>query len=118
MPVFALMLKPAGGDGVPVLAVRGELDLYTAREFDEHLRALVESEPRGLVVDLVQSTFLDSSAGRALLHAAQSLRRHGARLVVVNRDPEVARILKVMGLDEFLDIVPCEDEAQDLVAAA
>jgi anti-sigma B factor antagonist len=118
MSSFALSLKPSRGAGVPVLAVRGELDLYTAREFEERLLALVESGARGLVVDLSTSTFVDSSGCRALLHAARSLRQRGGRLVVVNRDPEVARILEVMGLDEFLDIVPREDDAQAMAAAA
>jgi anti-sigma B factor antagonist len=96
-------------EGAPVLSVRGELDLYTTPEFEERLLALVEDAPHTLVVDLLGATFVDSTAGRALLHAAQRLREQGARLVVVNRDPEVARILEVMGLDEFLDVVPDAD---------
>jgi anti-sigma B factor antagonist len=106
MSSFTLSLKPDGTAAAPVLAVSGELDMYTAPEFEEELMRLVDSVPDGIVVDLLDSTFVDSTACRALLRAARRLRDTDARLTLVNRDPEVARILSVMGLDEFLDIVP------------
>jgi anti-sigma B factor antagonist len=102
---FALRLGPPRDDGVPVVVVRGELDMYTSPEFEERLLALVDDHPEGLVVDLLGSTFVDSTAARALLRAAQRLAEHGTRLSVIYRDPEVARILTVMGLDEFLDVL-------------
>jgi anti-anti-sigma factor len=79
--------------------------MFTTPEFEERMLALVDDRPSGLVVDLLGATFVDSSAARALLHAAQRLSDHGARLAVVNQDPEVGRILSVMGLDEFLAVV-------------
>lgn len=115
MSSFALTVKRSG-HGAPVLTVRGDLDLYTAREFEERLQSLTSTEPGGVIVDLAQSTFLDSSACRALLHAARVLRKRAAKLVVVNRDPEVARILQVMGLDEFLEIVPDVRDARSLAS--
>jgi anti-sigma B factor antagonist len=118
MAPFKLKLIQAGAGGVPVLSVTGELDLYTAPEFEQRLREALELEPGGLVVDLLGSTLLDSTACGALLAAAQRLRARQARLVIVNRDPEIARILDVMGLEEFLDVVPCGEDAQALGAAA
>ena len=118
MAPFKLKLIQAGAGGVPVLSVTGELDLYTAPEFEQRLREVLELEPGGLVVDLLGSTLLDSTACGALLAAAQRLRARQARLVIVNRDPEIARILDVMGLEEFLDVVPCGQDAQALGAAA
>ena len=106
LQTFALTLNRPREDGATVVAVSGELDLFTTPEFEEQLLALTDDVPDALVVDLTESAFVDSSAGRALLHAAQRLRDRGARLVVVNQDPEVARVLEVMGLDEFLEVVP------------
>jgi anti-sigma B factor antagonist len=118
MGSFALELERPGGDGAPVLAVRGELDLYTAPEFRAELTRLAESSGRGLVVDLGASTFVDSSACRALLRAARRLAARGGRLVVVNRDPEIARMFSVMGLDELMAVVRSRHDAKDALAAA
>jgi anti-sigma B factor antagonist len=117
MGSFALKTVPRDGDLAPVLAVRGDLDIYTAPEFEQQLMDLVDTEPAGLVVDLVASTFVDASACRVLLRAARRLRDHGAPLVVVNRDAEKARIFDVMGLEEFLTVVRSRSNAQQLLAA-
>jgi anti-sigma B factor antagonist len=117
MGSFALKLERSGRDSAPVLAVRGELDLYTAPEFRKELTRLADSSERGLVVDLGASTFVDSSACRALLRVARRLALHGGRLVIVNRDPEIARMFAVMGLDELLAVVRSRRDALEALTA-
>jgi anti-sigma B factor antagonist len=118
MGTFAIEMERREADAAPVLAVRGELDLYTAPEFRERLAALAESSPRGVVVDLGSTTFVDSGACRALLRAARRLALQGGRLVVINRDPEIARMFAIMGLEEFLAVVRSRRDAQAALAAA
>ena len=117
MGTFELEVERRDGDAAPVLAVHGELDLYTAPEFREQLAQLAESEER-LIVDFGASTFLDSSACRALLRAARRLGAHGGRMVVVNKDPEIERMFAVMGLDELLAVVRSRRDAMKRLAAA
>ncbi len=114
MRSVALKTVRREGDQTPVLAVRGELDVSTVHEFDRRLTELVATKPRGLIVDLGGSAFIDASACRVLLRAACRLGGHGGRLVVVNRDLEIARIFDVMGLDEFLTVAPSREAAQDV----
>ena len=116
MGSFSVTTRKGDGD-VPILAVEGELDIYTAPEFQQQLLRLADLESEGLVVDLGRSTFLDASACRALLRAARRLGDHGAQLVVINRDAEVARIFDVMGLDEFLTVVGSREAARQVLAA-
>jgi anti-sigma B factor antagonist len=118
MGTFAIELERRDSDAAPVLAVRGELDLYTAPEFRDKLTELTETSPRGLVVDLGATTFIDSGACRALLRAARRLASQGGRLVVINRDPEIARMFAMMGLEEFLAVVHSRRDAQEALAAA
>ena len=116
MASFSLKVEQAEGDAPPVLVVRGELDLYTSPEFNQRLNELADSEDHDLVVDLGGSSFVDSSACRALLRAARRLEEHGARLAVVNRDPDIARIFSVMGLEAFLVVAQSREDALSLLA--
>ena len=118
MVSFALKLEPRGQDAAAVLTVRGDLDMYTVPEFQARLAELSESERAGLVVDLAETTFVDTRACRALLRAARRLRDQGAMLVVVNQDAEVRRVLDVMGLDEFLTVVATRSQATTALTAA
>jgi len=97
-------------DGTPVLAVRGDLDLFTAPEFRERLAACAEAGRGRVVVDFCGASFIDSSGAAALLQVRR-LHREDARLVIVNRDPGIARIFEVMGLDELFTIVSSREHA-------
>jgi anti-sigma B factor antagonist len=117
MGSFALKTVRRDGAPAPVLSVRGDLDIYTAPEFEQRLLDLANAEPRGLVVDLSASSFVDASACRALLRVARRLRDHASQLVVVNRDEEIARVFDIMGLEEFLTVVRSRSDAQRLLTA-
>jgi anti-sigma B factor antagonist len=108
-PSFGLR-EDALEDGTPVLAVRGDLDLFTAPEFRERLAACAEAGGGRVVVDFGAASFIDSSGAAALLQVRR-LHRDDARLVIVNRDPGIARIFEVMGLDELFAIVPSREHA-------
>jgi anti-sigma B factor antagonist len=97
-------------DGTPVLAVRGDLDLFTAPEFRERLAACAEAGGGKVVVDFRGASFIDSSGAAALLQVRR-LHRDDAHVVIVNRDRGIARIFEVMGLDELFSIVGSREEA-------
>ena len=82
-------------------------------ELKAELRSAVESEARGIVVDLTQCEFIDSSAIRALLLSRQEKNpaESGESLAVAASSDQILRILSVMGLDQVLPIRPTVEEA-------
>jgi anti-sigma B factor antagonist len=114
----AFALEETTVAGAPLIAVRGELDLFTAPELKDRLLRHVEGpRPPHLVVDLSACAFVDASGCHALLTAARRLARHGRRLVLINTHEGNARIFSVMGLDELFPIVASRAEAAAEVAA-
>jgi anti-anti-sigma factor len=97
-----------------IVTVRGELDLYTAPEFE---RALGLNGAAGgrVVVDLTDCTFLDST-GLGILIAAD---RHngGNGLLIVASSLEVLRAFGVSGLDRQLTLHPSIESALNGAAA-
>jgi anti-sigma B factor antagonist len=94
-------------DGVPVVAVTGEVDIGTAPLLRAELTAQLAQSPVVLVVDLREVTFFDSSGIGALLAA----RRRAADLrVVADRSP-VLRTLRFAGLDTVFRVHPTLAEA-------
>ena len=91
------------GDHTAVVAVHGELDINSAAE----LRAALDdgyAPSRCVVVDLVGTTFLDSTALGIISGAAKSLERGGGSLTVVASDPRIVRIFKLTGLDRSIRV--------------
>ena len=97
-----------------VVTVRGELDLYTAPEFERALGLNGAANGR-VVVDLTDCTFIDST-GLGILIAAD---RHsgGNGLLIVARGHEVLRAFEVSGLDGPLTLHPTVESALNGAAA-
>ncbi|MGY1640896.1 STAS domain-containing protein [Geodermatophilus sp. SYSU D00703] len=91
--------------GRPALRVRGELDIATSPQLSEAVDAVLAIEPRSMVVDLTDTSFLDSSGARQLAWSARRATRSGVRLQVVC--PRVNRPVRlVIDLLELEALVP------------
>jgi len=100
---FRLTPSPLGDDG-SVIAVRGEVDLFTAPELKKAIGAAVDGGRVRIVVDLSDTTFLDSSGLGVLVGALQRLRDRGGALSIVNVDAAISRTFSITGLDQILAI--------------
>lgn len=99
------------GDGTFVVALSGEIDLYTAPELKAELLRLVAEEPRRIVVDMTDATFVDSTTLGVLLGAVKRLRLQGGELEIVCSDLNIRRILSITLLDRAFTIYESLDEA-------
>jgi anti-sigma B factor antagonist len=98
-------------DGVPVLAVRGEVDVATAPQLRERLLALADQNPVVVVADLTEVTFIDSTALGVLVSGAKRLRSGGGDLRLVVTEPHIAKVLAITGLTEVFGIYATAGEA-------
>ena len=112
IPQFEINSGP-GPDAVQIVHIRGEVDMSHEEELRNELRAAVAAEPKGIVVDLTECEFIDSSGVRALLvsREAQSPKEGDERLAVAASSEQILRILTVMGIDRVIPIRPTVEEA-------
>lgn len=101
---FTIETSPLGGAGV-LVSVRGEIDLLTAPEFKAAVSEAMSRGAEEIVIDLTQTTFLDSSSLGVLIGAHRRLSRRGRRLLVVCDQPSVLRVLRITGLDGIFEVV-------------
>jgi anti-sigma B factor antagonist len=82
-------------------------------ELRSELRTAVEADASGIVVDLTECEFIDSSAIRALLLSREEKNpdEGSESLAVAASSEQITRILSVMGLDQVLPIEPTVAEA-------
>jgi anti-sigma B factor antagonist len=90
--------------GVSVLVLRGELDLAAAPV----LRARMGEAASGhaLVVDLTETTFVDSAILKELLRARAELDAQDVRLVLAGVPPPVRRLLDLTRTSELFEDAP------------
>jgi anti-sigma B factor antagonist len=100
-----------------VVAVRGEIDLFTAPDLKSALSEAIDSGHTRIVVDLTDTTFLDSTALGVLIGAVKRLRSRDGRLTIVNVDDNIAKTFEITGLDQIFPISATRAEAVDALDA-
>lgn len=111
MPTDFSMRHEQQDDGRHVIAVSGEIDLYTAPDLKALLTQVIEDGASGLVIDLSGTTFLDSTGLGVLIGGLKRLRSRDGALAVVNVDDSIARTFEITGLDQIFTIRGSRDEA-------
>jgi anti-sigma B factor antagonist len=89
--------------GVALLVFRGELDMAAAAAMRDRVDAVAGS---GLVIDLRDVTFIDSSALRELVNAREEAVAHGRRIVLSGVSTPVRRLLDMTGTLDLFEIAP------------
>jgi anti-sigma B factor antagonist len=98
------------GERAYVVALAGEHDLQSAPVIAEQLRAARESGAPAILVDLAETTFLDSTVIHVLLDARAGL-GDGEHIMVTGANPDVARILALTGIDRYFAFFPTRADA-------
>ena len=89
------------------LYVSGELDVDGVRALEREIVDRVDGH-RGnhLRLDIHGLAFADSAGGQALLHVHNAIEAGGGRVVFEHPKKEVLGVLRLLGLDQVLDIRP------------
>jgi anti-sigma B factor antagonist len=96
-----------------VISVSGEVDLFTAPEFKQHVTAAIDGGAVRLVVDLSATVFIDSSSLGVLIGAHRRLKGSGGTLTVVCENEAIVKTFRITGLDGVFTLVPSLADALD-----
>jgi anti-sigma B factor antagonist len=93
----------AGKSG-PVVMLAGEADMTSAERLDALIARQLAAGASRLTIDLSGLRFADSASIRVLALAARTLTERGGGLVMLDPQPSVARVLALLGVDQFVTI--------------
>jgi anti-sigma B factor antagonist len=114
-PAFVVEVTTAAG-GTAVVAVQGEADLHTAQELRAAINDAIDDGATSLVVDLSETTFIDSMTLGVLLGAVKRLRPVGGQVSVVCTDSNIRRIFEITLLDRIFALHRSRDTALEAAA--
>lgn len=98
-------------DGLQILDVSGEIDVYTAPRFKEVVNGVIASGQNHLIVNMENVTYMDSSGFGTLLSATKRLRPEGGTVNLVKCNNPITRMLRITRLDTIFGTFLSEDEA-------
>jgi anti-sigma B factor antagonist len=94
-----------------VVAVGGEIDVYTAPKLREHIIDLVSGGAYQLIIDMENVDFLDSTGLGVLVGGLKRVRAHDGSLHLVCTQDRILKIFRITGLTKVFAIHATVDEA-------
>ncbi len=98
-------------DGIPVLDVVGEIDIYTTPQFKEAVSAAIDENKPAIIINMTQVTYMDSSGFGTLLSATKRLRPLDGALYLTGCNDSIQRMLQITRLNTIFGVYATEDEA-------
>jgi anti-anti-sigma factor len=102
------------GTDVVIVTLHGEHDLSTKAELAEQLERLVRGDER-VIVDLSEVEYIDSTVIDRLVQADALAREHGLRLTLQVGTANLARVLELIRMRDYL---PCASSREEAIALA
>ena len=106
-----LSLETRQVDGLTVVAVGGEIDVYTAPKLRDKISELVSAGNYRLMIDMEKVEFLDSTGLGVLVGGLKRVRAHDGSLDLVCTQERILKIFRITGLTKVFGIHETVDEA-------
>ena len=106
-----LTLTTREADGKTIVAVGGEIDVYTAPRLRDKITELVAEGAYQLVIDMQAVEFLDSTGLGVLVGALKKVRQHEGSLELVCTQERLLKIFRITGLAKVFVIHESPDAA-------
>lgn len=94
-----------------VMRVSGEIDMATAPKLRQHVQNVTARGPDGLVLDLDNVDFIDSTGLGVMVGAAKRMRQADGALRIVCSQSHLIELFKLTRLNEVFDLFETLDDA-------
>src|SRR3954452_9247510 len=102
-------------DGTTIVAVGGEIDVYTAPKLRDKITELVAAGSYHIVVDMEEGEFLDSTGLGVLVGGLKKVRANDGTLELVCNQDRLLKIFRITGLAKVFVI---HDSAEAALAGS
>lgn len=87
-----------------LIKLKGEIDVYTAPKLKEQLLPLTEKEGVKIQIDLLETTYLDSTGLGVFISAFKTTQTNNSELEIIHVNERILRLFTVTGLDKVLKL--------------
>ncbi|MDI6716739.1 MAG: STAS domain-containing protein [Actinomycetota bacterium] len=98
-------------NGIGVIVLEGEVDVYTAPKLKSRLIDMVDEGKYNIVIDLQKVEFMDSSGLGVLVGGLKRVKSHQGSISLVITQENILKIFRITGLVKVFPIFSSEEEA-------
>ncbi len=92
-------------DGIKIITLEGRLDIAGTQQIDTRLTLAIASESTNTIIDLSGVEFISSIGIGIMVRAASSLLKDQGKIIFLNPQPNVAKVLTSTRIIEVIPIM-------------
>lgn len=100
-----------GKNGVRVVDLNGEIDVYTSPRVKETITDLIDQGHYDLIINLENVRYIDSTGLGVLIGGLKRVREHSGTVNLVCTNPQIKKIFDITGLVKIFGIYDSEPSA-------
>ena len=82
-------------NGISILDINGEIDLYNAPEIKEIINGLIAEQKTNVIINLEKVSYIDSSGIGALISSLSNLKKYQGGLKIINVFASVRKVFEI-----------------------
>jgi len=87
-------------DELPIVHVKGEIDVYTCPQLRTALTSLIEKGKQSFILDMESIQYIDSTGLGTIAHTAQTIKANNGIIHIICNKPQIIKIFEVSGLQK------------------
>ena len=108
---FLMELNVREKDGITILDIEGEIDLYNAPNLKNIINGLIDERRYEIILNLEKVSYIDSSGIGAIISSLSNLKKYQGSLKLLNVQAAVRKVFELTKLVSFFEIYSNESEA-------
>ena len=108
---MSFKIKSEEKENIGVISVKGEVDMFTSPGLREKLLPFFKKNVKGIIVDLSEVSFMDSSGIATLVEGLQWSKKAGRKFILTGLGTNVKNALELTKLDNIFNIKTDRDDA-------
>lgn len=106
-----MKIEITNNNGLPVLAISGEIDMSTSPALRSHLLEFVHNKTSVLIIDFSDVTYIDSSGIATFVEGLKGMMPYGGKLKFISIPEKIGEIFSFSKLDKVFEIYGSIDDA-------
>jgi len=88
-----------------IVSARGEVTVFSSPALRECLRQVADTQPPRVIIDLAETSYIDSSGVATLVEGLRIVGRYQGKLVLAGMNPRVRGVFEIARLDSVFTVV-------------
>jgi len=97
--------------GIRVIRLVGHVDLSVHKDLLDLFRSFMSDNVRRIIVNMAGVQVLSSSGVGAIFNMSREMQKSGGKLIVSSASESADKILRMLRMDELIEMQPTDDDA-------